>query len=73
LRLFNDSNFRGISLLVDRDLPDLRYVPIGPGNPRNWNDRISSIAVFSRGHDEWGDRRGEWRDRRDRDDWRDRR
>jgi len=74
VRIFNDSNFRSVSLLIDRDLPDLRFVPIGPGNPRNWNDRVSSIAVFPRGRDEWRDRREEWRERREeRRDWRDRR
>jgi peptidase inhibitor family I36 len=51
VRLFNDFNFRGPSLLADRDLPDLRAVPMDPR--RNWSDRISSIAVF-RGRDRWG-------------------
>ena len=52
LRVFNDSNFGGINLLIDHDVADLRAYRL-PENPeKSWNDRISSIAVF-REHDEW--------------------
>ena len=64
LRVFNDDNFRGISLLVDRDIDDLRRVPVGDNFGKNWDNRISSIAVF---HD-----RDEWIERHD-DNGRDRR
>jgi hypothetical protein len=58
LRVFNDGNFRGISLLIDGDVDDLRRVGL-PDNPyKTWNDRISSLAVF-REHDEWEHRRHE--------------
>jgi hypothetical protein len=56
LRIFNDANFRGVNLLVDHDIDDLRRVPVGDNSRKNWDDRISSIAVF-REHDEWMERR----------------
>jgi hypothetical protein len=55
LRVFNDDNFRGVSLLVDHDIDDLRHVPVGDNYHKNWDDRISSIAVF-RERDEWMER-----------------
>jgi hypothetical protein len=56
LRVFNDANFRGVSLLVDRDIDDLRRVPVADNSRKNWDNRISSIAIF-RDRDEWMDRR----------------
>ena len=66
LRIFYDVNFQGPSLLVNRNVPNLRNVPI-QSNPRdrargNWNDRVSAIAVF-RERDEWEPQRDQ-RDRR---------
>ena len=59
LRLFDDRNFRGRSILLEDDVPDMRQLRL-PDNPnRSWNDRISSIAVF-REHDEWEHRRDDW-------------
>jgi hypothetical protein len=52
LRVFNDDNFHGVSLLVDRDIDDLRRVPVADNFHKNWDNRISSIAVF-RDRDEW--------------------
>ena len=54
LRIFYDNNFQGPSLLIDRDLGDLRRVPVGDRRG-SWNDRISAIAVF-RDRDEWAPR-----------------
>lgn len=52
LRVFNDDNFRGVSLLVDRDIDDLRRVPVADNYNKNWDNRISSIAIF-RDRDDW--------------------
>ncbi len=53
VRIFNDPNFSGINALADRPINDLRQWRL-PQNPnKSWNDRISSIAVFKRGHDQW--------------------
>jgi hypothetical protein len=51
-RVFNDVNFRGPNMRVTRSIQDLVRVPL-QGNPsKNWNDRISSIAVY-RSNDAW--------------------
>ena len=52
LRIFNDANFGGISGLINHDVFDLRSYRLPEYPDKNWNDRISSIAVF-REHDEW--------------------
>ena len=52
IRVFNDPNFGSFSLMIDHDVNDLRYIPLADIPFKNWNDRISSIAVF-REHDEW--------------------
>jgi hypothetical protein len=57
LRIFYDDNFRGVSLLVDRNIRNLQRVPRADSPRNSWNDRISSIAVF-RDRDEWGPRPG---------------
>jgi hypothetical protein len=52
VRIFNDVNFRGPNSRIPRSVQDLTRLPI-PGNPsKNWNDRISSIAVY-RANDAW--------------------
>jgi hypothetical protein len=55
LRVFNGDNFGSPSLFLDHDVADLRRIPVDGGRGRNWNDRISSLAVF-RDRDEWADR-----------------
>jgi hypothetical protein len=57
LRLFNNDNFGGVSLLLDRSVDDLRRIPVADNRSKNWNNRISSIAVFQ-GRDEWEGRPG---------------
>jgi hypothetical protein len=52
VRVFIDSNFGGISLRIDHDANNLQAIPLSDNPFKNWNDRISSIAVF-RDHDEW--------------------
>ncbi|MDR3765237.1 MAG: peptidase inhibitor family I36 protein [Acidobacteriota bacterium] len=61
VRVFNDGNFRGISLRLDRDAFNLREIRIPDAPQKSWNDRISSIAVFG-DRDEWDDHR-DWHDR----------
>jgi hypothetical protein len=56
LRVFNDGNFGGMSLFLDHDVNDLRRIPLADNPFKNWNDRISSLAVFQ-DRDEWEDRR----------------
>jgi hypothetical protein len=52
VRIFNDTNFRGVNVRIPRSANDLARLPI-PGNPnKNWNDRISSISVY-RANDAW--------------------
>jgi hypothetical protein len=55
LRVFNNENFGGVSLFLDHDVNDLRRIPVPDNREKNWNDRISSVAVFQ-DRDEWGDR-----------------
>ena len=61
VRIFNAANFGAPNLLIDHNVGDLRRVPVSVSDSRfrnkNWNDRISSIAVFVRDRDEWRDRR----------------
>jgi len=54
---YRDIGFRGASLVINRDIPDLAQVP-GTGF-RNWDHQISSVQI---------ERRGSERDRRDRRD-----
>ena len=62
LRLFNNDNFGGINILLDRDARSLRELRL-PDNPsKSWDDRISSIAVFA-DRDEWEHRDRDWHDR----------
>ncbi len=55
LRVFADDNFHGASLLLNQSMNDLRRIPVSDNRRNNWNDRISSIAVFQ-GRDEWAPR-----------------
>lgn len=62
LRLFNNDNFGGMSMLLNSDVRSLRRLRL-PDNPsKSWDDRISSIAVFG-DRDEWEHREHEWHDR----------
>jgi hypothetical protein len=54
LRVFNDNNFSGVSLFLDHDVNDLHRIPVADNPFKNWNDRISSLAVFQ-DRDEWED------------------
>jgi Peptidase inhibitor family I36 len=65
LRLFSDTNFGGATVLLDTEVGDLHAVPLPPR--RNWNDRVSAIAVFTPDHDEWRERHDHDDDRHDRD------
>jgi|WetSurMetagenome_2_1015567.scaffolds.fasta_scaffold18410_3 hypothetical protein len=52
VRVFNDINFENVSLVLDRDVSNLKDLPLAGSPFKNWNDRISSIAIFH-GHDAW--------------------
>jgi hypothetical protein len=56
LRVFNASDFGGVSLFLDHDVNDLRRIPVNNDRDKNWNDRISSLAVFQ-DRDEWENHR----------------
>jgi hypothetical protein len=58
LRLFANDNFGGTSLFLDHDVNDLHRIPLADNPYKNWNDRISAVAVFQ-DRDEWGDHRPE--------------
>ena len=50
VRLFNDSDYRNGSVIIDHSIDNLRDVPFRGGH--TWNKRVSSIAVFvGRDHD----------------------
>jgi hypothetical protein len=38
--------------MLDHDVDNLKYIPLADVPFKDWNDRISSIAVF-RDRDEW--------------------
>lgn len=54
VRIFNDSNFKGVNFYVDHNVKDLRSTPVSDNPSKTWNNRISSIAVFPQSKDEWG-------------------
>lgn len=58
VRVFNDGNFGGYNIVIDRDVRTLKEIPLANVPFKDWNDRISSLAVVG-DHDEW--------ERRDRD------
>ncbi len=43
--IFNDRDFRGKLVPFERDIRDLRNLPINDNAYKSWNDRISSIMV----------------------------
>lgn len=49
VRLFNDSNYRNGSTIIDHSIDNLRDVPFRGGH--TWNKRVSSIIVFVPHHD----------------------
>ena len=53
VRVFNDVNFGGVNTRFDNNVRDLARVPVPDNRRKNWNDRISSIAVFSDRDDQW--------------------
>jgi hypothetical protein len=52
VRLFNDDRFEGASVRIDRDVDTLERLRIADNPSKNWNDRVSSIAVIG-DQDEW--------------------
>ena len=44
VRIFNDSDYRDGSIVLNRSVVDLRNVPFRDGH--TWNNRISSIIVY---------------------------
>jgi hypothetical protein len=52
VRIFADSNFRGVNSRITRNVIDLRSLRIPRDPSRTWNDRISAIAVY-RANDPW--------------------
>ncbi|MGA2989279.1 MAG: peptidase inhibitor family I36 protein [Candidatus Korobacteraceae bacterium] len=52
-RVFNGANFAAPTAVFFSDVVDLRAVSLVEDPRRNWNDRISSIAVFFRRDDRW--------------------
>jgi hypothetical protein len=58
--VYNDVHYRGASMVINRDMPDLSEV--SGGGIRDWDRRISSIQLEERGRDRDRDR-----DRFDRD------
>lgn len=55
VRIFNNDNFQGTNIRIDRNVDTLRRLRLRDNPRKDWNDRISSIAVY-RDRDEW-DRR----------------
>lgn len=52
VRIFNNDNFNGINVRINRDIDTLARIRL-PDNPsKSWNDRISSIAVYQ-DRDDW--------------------
>ena len=64
VRLFEDSNFAGDRVRIQNDVDNLKNVRLRRDPSRNWNDRVSALAVV-RDHDDWD--RGHGDDDRDRD------
>jgi Peptidase inhibitor family I36 len=52
VRIFVDSNFRGANSRISRDVSDLHHLRVPNDPSRNWNDRVSSLAVY-RANDNW--------------------
>jgi hypothetical protein len=56
VRIFNDTNFGGMTAMTRRNIINLKNFPLAGYPGKHWNDRVSSIAVFGSGHDEWSGR-----------------
>ena len=56
VRIFNDTDFGGMTAVTRRSVDNLKYLPLAGYPGKHWNDRISSIAVFGSGHDDWSGR-----------------
>ncbi len=52
VRVFINDNFDGVNARIDHDVDDLHRMRLADNSSKNWNDRISSIAVY-RERDEW--------------------
>ena len=57
VRIFNDDNFRGVSVRIDGNVGNLLHFRLANDPYRSWNDRISSIAVIG-DRDDWDRDRG---------------
>jgi hypothetical protein len=55
VRVYNDSNFNGISTRINHSVDDLTRMRVPGDENKSWNDRISSLSVY-RANDDW-DRR----------------
>jgi hypothetical protein len=68
VQYFNDSNFNGSSGATSRDISDLRRLSVPDARDKNWSGRISSVRIGGSGLRRYGDDRGGWdqRDNRDR-------
>jgi hypothetical protein len=58
VRIFNDTNFGGMTAATRSNIPNLKNFALAGYPGKHWNDRISSIAVFDSGHDDWNGRGG---------------
>ncbi|HEY6466836.1 MAG TPA: peptidase inhibitor family I36 protein [Candidatus Acidoferrales bacterium] len=58
VRIFNDTNFGGMTTATRQSISNLKNLPLAGYPGKHWNDRISAIAVFGSGHDDWGGRGG---------------
>jgi hypothetical protein len=47
VRIYNDSNFCGLQMQFRKDVANLKKVALPSDPGKNWDDRISSIAVRS--------------------------
>ena len=68
VQYFNDSNFNGSSGATSRDISDLRRLSVPDARDKNWSGRISSVRIGGSGLGRYGNDRGGWdqRDNRDR-------
>lgn len=64
VRLFENSNYTGDRVRIQNDVDNLKNVTLRRDPSRNWNDRVSALAVV-RDHDDWDRNHGD--DDRDRD------
>lgn len=67
VQYFNDSNFNGASGATSRDIGDLRRLAMPDNRNKNWSGRISSLRIGGLGLGSYGDGRGGWNHRDDRD------